>query len=72
MQCFKDKSKMHQHFALSVFIQLRVVENSIAFTPKYRRMVIYNETKADILFLFVTHHCNTYTTSGLFDGLALN
>ena len=39
---------MHQHFAMPVFIQHCVIENSIAFAPKYRRMAIYGEIKADI------------------------
>lgn len=34
---------MHQHFTVSVFIKPCVIENSIAFAPKYRRKVIYNE-----------------------------
>ena len=39
---------MHQHFAVPVFIKPCVIENSIAFAPKYRRQVIYGKIKADI------------------------
>ena len=39
---------MHQHFAVPVFIKPCVIENSIAFAPKYRRQVIYREIKVDI------------------------
>ena len=39
---------MHQHFTVSVFIKPCVIENSIAFTPKYRRKIIYYELRADI------------------------
>lgn len=39
---------MHQHFAVPVFIKLCVIENSIAFAPKYRRMEIYGKIKEDI------------------------
>ena len=39
---------MHQHFAVPVFIQPCVIENSIAFVPKYRRQEIYGKLKADI------------------------
>ena len=31
-----------------ILIKLRVIEDSIAFAPKYRRKVIYNEIKKDI------------------------
>lgn len=31
-----------------VFIKVCVIENTIAFAPKYRRMVIYNQIKVDI------------------------
>ena len=33
---------------MSVFIQLCVIENSVAFAPKYRRKVIYGKIKKDI------------------------
>lgn len=33
---------------MPVFIQPCVIENSIAFAPKYRRMAIYGEIKVDI------------------------
>ena len=33
---------------MPVFIQPCVIENSIAFAPKYRRQVIYGKIKADI------------------------
>ena len=39
---------MHKHFAVPVFIQHCVIENSIAFAPKYRRMAIYGQIKRDI------------------------
>lgn len=39
---------MHQHPAVPVFIQPCVIENSIAFAPKYRRMVAYGKLKQDI------------------------
>ena len=39
---------MHQHFAVPVFIKLCVIENSIAFAPKYRRQAIHREIKTDI------------------------
>ena len=39
---------MHQHFAVSVFIKPCVIENSIAFAPKYRQMEIYGKIKEDI------------------------
>ena len=39
---------MHQHFAMPVFIQHCVIENSIAFAPKYRRKEIYGQIKKDI------------------------
>ena len=39
---------MHKHFSVSVFIQLCVIENSVAFAPKYRRKEIYGQLKKDI------------------------
>ena len=33
---------------MSVFIQLCVIENSVAFAPKYRRKEIYGQLKKDI------------------------
>ena len=33
---------------MSVFIQLCVIENSVAFAPKYRRKAIYGKIKKDI------------------------
>ena len=39
---------MHKHFTVLVFIKPCVIENSIAFAPKYRRQVIYGKIKADI------------------------
>lgn len=39
---------MHQHFAVPVFIQPCVIENSIAFAPKYRRKEIYGKLRKDI------------------------
>ena len=39
---------MHQHFAVPIFIKPCVIENSIAFAPKYRRQVIYRKIKAEI------------------------
>lgn len=33
---------------MPVFIQPCVIENSIAFAPKYRRQVIYGQIKADV------------------------
>uniref|UniRef100_UPI0040281CB4 IS200/IS605 family transposase n=1 Tax=Eubacterium sp. TaxID=142586 RepID=UPI0040281CB4 len=39
---------MHKHFSVSVFIQLCVIENSVAFAPKYRRKAIYGKIKKDI------------------------
>ena len=39
---------MHQHFAVFILIYLCVIENSIAFAPKYRRQVIYGKIKSDI------------------------
>lgn len=39
---------MHQHFTVSVFIKPCVIENSIAFAPKYRRKVFYGEKRREI------------------------
>ena len=39
---------MHQHFAVPVFIQPCVIENSIVFAPKYQRQVIYGKIKRNI------------------------
>ena len=39
---------MHQHFAVLVFIQHCVIENSIAFIPKYRKKILYGKLKADV------------------------
>lgn len=39
---------MQYQFALFKVIDLCVIENSIAFAPKYRTMVIYNKMKKDI------------------------
>ena len=39
---------MHQHFAVPVFIQPCVIENSIAFAPKFRRKEIYGQLRKDI------------------------
>ena len=39
---------MHQHPAVPVFIQPCVIENSIAFAPKYRRKEIYGKLRKDI------------------------
>ena len=39
---------MHKHFTVLVFIKPCVIENSIAFAPKYRRKAIYGEIKRDI------------------------
>lgn len=39
---------MHQHFAVPVFIQHCVIENSIAFAPKFRRKIIYGKLRQDI------------------------
>ena len=39
---------MHQHFTVSVFIKPCVIENSIAFAPKYRRKVFFEEKREDI------------------------
>ena len=39
---------MHKHFSVSVFIQLCVIENSVAFAAKYRRKVFYEEKREAI------------------------
>ena len=39
---------MHQHFAVFILIQHCVIENSIAFAPKYRRKVFYEEKREAI------------------------
>ena len=39
---------MHQHLAVSVFIQFCMIENSIAFAPKYRRKVFYSEKRVAV------------------------
>ena len=39
---------MHQHFTVSVFIKPCVIENSIAFAPKYRRKISYGQLKQGI------------------------
>ena len=39
---------MHQHFVVPVFIQPCVIENTVAFAPKYRRKVIYGKIKEDV------------------------
>lgn len=39
---------MHQHPAVPVFIQPCVIENSIAFAPKYRRAVFYDSKRIEI------------------------
>ena len=44
----KNALQVYQHLAVPVFIQLCVIENRIAFAPKYRRQVIYREIKVDI------------------------
>ena len=39
---------MHKHFTVPVFIKPCVIENSIAFAPKFRRKVFYQEKRAAI------------------------
>ena len=39
---------MHQHLAVSVLVKSGVIENTIAFAPKYRRQEIYGKLRADI------------------------
>ncbi len=38
---------MHKYFSVSVFIQLCVIENSVAFVPKYRRKIFCGGHKAE-------------------------
>ena len=44
----KNALQVYQHLAVPVFIQLCVIENRIAFAPKYRRKEIYGKLKKDI------------------------
>ena len=39
---------MHQHPAVPVFMQPCVIENRIAFAPKYRRKVFFGEKRREI------------------------
>ena len=40
---FKAKLEVHQHLAVPILIKPCVIENTIAFAPKYRRQVFYKE-----------------------------
>ena len=39
---------MHHYFAVLILIKLRVIEDSIAFAPKYRRKAVYGDIRKDI------------------------
>ena len=44
----KNALQVYQHLAVPVFIQLCVIENRIAFAPKYRRKEVYGHLRKDI------------------------